>query len=649
MRTTLKRGIGRGADPTNGNGRAVYPPGIASPMTRYRQPPPSRRSGWAAAARVFGWFVLCLLVLVVGLAGGAYLWAHESVAATAPKSADVKRAARELIAPLPGKPATALVIGYDHRAGEESGLPSRSDTLMLLRADPANKTLSMMSFPRDLVVPIRCPGHATYTDRINAAYSECGAKGSLDTIRGLTRIQINYLITVNFRGFKQVVDQLGGVWIDVDHRYFNDNAGLGTGYTYATIDLHPGYQKLSGSQALDYVRYRHTDSDLYRVARQQAFVKAAKQQLNQFSPFKLPRLVGAVTDNTEIAEAGAKGINIGTLKSYAQFLYALPAGHFFQPKIDNLTETGLDNAELAASSQSIDDAIQQFLHPDVEASETATNVALGRKPKKKPGLRPSQVTVSVLNGNGVAGSATNAAYLLGQRGYRIVLPADQKPANAPTWNYFHTKVYYRPGVAGAQGAAKVIANEFGAADVQKLPASLDSLSNGAAETVVVGQTFHGDLAPAVVDQTPKRQPPAVSTNPGLTLPLLRDVRRRVPFKLQVPAIVERHSTLTSAEPVRVYKLNKDHKAVRLSFWTGVNGDYWGVEETDWNDAPVLNNPNTSATIGGRHFQLYYVGGKLHMVALRANGATYWVVNTLLDSLSNETMLAIAKGLRPVGR
>ena len=227
------------------------------------------------------------------------------------------------------------------------------------------------------------------------------------------------------------------------------------------------------------MRYRHTDSDLYRVARQQQFVKAAKQQVNQFSIFKLPRLIGAVVHNTQIAEAGAKGIDVGTLRKYANFLYALPPGHFFQPKIENLTETGLDNAELAGSPEDIQKAVTEFLHPDVSASSTATNVALGRKPKRKPGLRPSQVTVSVLNGNGVTGSATNAAYLLRQRGYQIVLPADQKPANAPTWNYFHTKVYYQPGVAGAKGAAKVIAKAFGAADVQQLPPSLETLSNGA--------------------------------------------------------------------------------------------------------------------------------------------------------------------------
>ena len=66
---------------------------------------------------------------------------------------------------------------------------------------------------------------------------------------------------------------VGAVWVDVDHRYFNDNSGYDR---YATIDLQPGYQKLSGRQALDYVRFRHTDSDLHRNARQQDFVGALR-------------------------------------------------------------------------------------------------------------------------------------------------------------------------------------------------------------------------------------------------------------------------------------------------------------------------------------------------------------------------------------
>ena len=115
-------------------------------------------------------------------------------------------------------------------------------------------------------------------------------------------MQINYLITVNFRGFRQIVDRLDGAWIDVDRRYFNDRSGPSG---YAKINLRPGYQQLTGRQTLDYVRFRHTDSDLYRVARQQQFVKAFKGQIQEsFAPIALPKVVNAITNNVEVAQGG---------------------------------------------------------------------------------------------------------------------------------------------------------------------------------------------------------------------------------------------------------------------------------------------------------------------------------------------------------
>ena len=69
--------------------------------------------------------------------------------------------------------------------------------------------------------------------------------------------------------------------------------------------------------------------------------------------------------------------------------------------------------------------------------------------------------------------------------------------------------------------------------------------------------------------------------------------------------------------------------------------------TTWDDAPVLAEPNAVVRQGGRRLELHYSGPKLHMVVIRERGATYWVVNTVLNTLSNETMLAIAKGLKPL--
>jgi hypothetical protein len=82
---------------------------------------------------------------------------------------------------------------------------------------------------------------------------------------------------------------------------------------------------------------------------------------------------------------------------------------------------------------------------------------------------------------------------------------------------------------------------------------------------------------------------------------------------------------------------------------GGGNEYWGVQMADWKDAPVLGGRNFVRNIAGRRYELYFDGPRLHMVAFRTDKGAYWVVNTLLDRLSNETMLAIAKGLRPIGK
>ncbi len=641
MRTTLKRGLGRAAAP-NGNGKPVLPPGSISPVTVYKNEPP-RRSRMARVGRVFVWAGIVALVFMAGSAGGAYLYFHESVAAVAAKTPAVRRAARQLAVPLPGQPAVALLIGSDHRSEDGKGAPSRSDTLMLVRADPETDSISLLSFPRDMLVPIHCPGRTPYTGKINEAYVYCGPQGSLQTVKALTNLDINYLITVDFRGFVQIVDRLGGAWIDVDHRYFNDHSGP-TGY--ATIDLQPGYQQLSGRQTLDYVRFRHTDSDLYRVARQQQFVKAFKNQIKEsFAPTALPKVVNAVTKNVEVAQGGGEDVAGRTVLSYALFAYGLPRGRVFQTRIEGLEGF----AELTTDSSNVTRAVDTFTHPDVDSSEKATAVALGRK-LRQSAPAPRDTTVTVLNGNGKTGSASTAGGQLGDRGYQILTPPNGLPANAPSFDYFRTKVYFDPARRGARPAAEKVANLFGSAEVARLPAEISQVSNGAMLTIVVGQTFHDSLAAAPIDQTPRRERPNVVSGASASRDLLRERQRRVPFPLMVPTVIERSSWTDSDTPIRMYWIDPDHKrkAVRLVYRMGSN-EYWGVEMTNWDDASALGDRSLTRHIGGRTYDLYYNGPKLHMVVLNTPKARYWVVNTLLDRLSNETMIAIAKGLRPLGR
>jgi LCP family protein required for cell wall assembly len=639
VRTTLKRGIGRVAV-GNGNGQAVLPPGALSPVTRYRQP--ERKRG---ALRRMGiiLFVLVALALaaVLGMASGTYLWELESLQRTTPVGR-FKAAAEALDVPKPKGPSVALVIGYDHRP-EDGTASSRSDTLMLLRTDPTNDTISMLSFPRDLVVPITCPDGRTATDRINAAYFYCGPEGSLETVTRLTGIPIHFLIGVNFDGFRQSVDKLGGVWLDIDRRYENLQGG-----DYATINLWPGYQRLKGWQALDFVRYRHTDSDLYRLGRQQQFVKAMKQVVrHKFrDPTNVFEVVNAMTKNMQIGRSGGRGISPSTLHKYARFAYEMPAGNFFQVKIGGLSGTN----ELSTSSTNIEEAVAEFVHPDVKAPEKATEQALPgqlKKKKKKSAPNPKDVSLVVLNGNGQPGAAANTSFLLSQKGYRVIQPPEGFQANAPE-RAFRTQIYYQ-GKAKAALAAQALSGLFNSADVKRLPrsAQLRILANDAMLTVVVGQTFSGRLTPTPVDRTPPKQPPYVRPAKSEVLPAVRRAAAwKVGFPLQIPTVIERSSVLDSEVPYRVYKIDDDSKTVRFTFRTGSN-EYWGIQETDWDDAPALEDKNFSGVIKGRQYDLYYSGPHLHMVVLRAGGATYWVVNTLLDTLSNETMLEIAKGLRPM--
>lgn len=184
----------------------------------------------------------------------------------------------------PSDPYYVLLLGTDGRAGEED---FRADTIILVRVDPPNKRLTMLSIPRDT--------HVYYKGsemKINAAHFYDGPAGMITAVQDLTGVQIAHYAEVNFDGLADITDALGGVWVDVDEYMYDDEN------FHHIVSLDPGYQRLNGEAALFYCRCRKFyDGDYTRMRHQREFIKAIiKQVLDNPDPLTLFNVVDKCAD-----------------------------------------------------------------------------------------------------------------------------------------------------------------------------------------------------------------------------------------------------------------------------------------------------------------------------------------------------------------
>jgi LCP family protein required for cell wall assembly len=280
-----------------------------------------------------------------------------------------------------GAAQTFLIIGDDHigptttySTGAEQTVNGyhylHADTFMLVRMDPSQEQTSILSIPRDLLVSFNWKGQP-YTGKFNSTYSIGGPdlvkKVALKALPGLT---INHVIDFNFASFLGLVDAIGCVYVDVDHRYLNE-----TDHSYQLINIQPGYQRLCGNQALSYVRYRHTDSDFVRVARQQDFIRQAKEQLGVW---------GFLSKWNSLARAFGKAVwtdirgtrEVAQLLLLAAFSQSKPVREVpFQvsnPDYQIATSSGVEDTVLSTRSlihASLDDFL--YIHPKTPTLEQA--------------------------------------------------------------------------------------------------------------------------------------------------------------------------------------------------------------------------------------------------------------------------------------
>lgn len=243
------------------------------------------------ATRNWPRYVGALLLMVLLFAGGAtaasLVYLDGIVDTDTPvdpffAEADTK-AKRALDEVESGKPQTLLLIGSDKRSKKSAdgkmgaAETARADTMMLVRLDAEQGAIAVLSIPRDTKAEIPQKNGGVRVSKINEAYSDGGPELTIQTVRRLLDVPIHHYVVTQFGAFSRGVNRLGCLYQDVDRTYFNDNSQGGP--RYAEIDIKSGYQRLCGEDTLSWVRYRHTDSDFVRGARQQDFLRSAKSQI----------------------------------------------------------------------------------------------------------------------------------------------------------------------------------------------------------------------------------------------------------------------------------------------------------------------------------------------------------------------------------
>lgn len=426
--------------------------------------------------------------------------------------------------PLPGA-MTILIVGSDSRAAEDDGGNAaqfgstsevggqRSDTIMLLRVNPASTTAQLLSIPRDLWVPI--PG-TDGSNRINSAF-DTGADLLVKTIETDLGIGIDHYIEVNFQSFQDIVNAVGGV-----EEYFPTPAR--DAYSLLNIPA-AGCYNLTGNMALSFVRSRHyeyevngewmyeAESDLARIQRQQSFIKkmiAKAEASGLTNPLELNNVIGGITTNLTVDSGFSQSLMLTLAKRFR-----------------NISPSTLPTSTLPTSAAVIggadvlllqqpeaEQAIADFLNPP--PAKPTTTAPPSTTPATAPSLPPSSVQVSVLNGSGQTGQATTTATALRGEGFVVT-----NVNSASNFNYATSVIEYP---AGEEAQAQLVASVVQGASQLELDPSI----SGTDVVLITGQSFTGigalPAAGSTVTTTVPATPPTTAayelpgTPPGFVAP-----------------------------------------------------------------------------------------------------------------------------------
>ncbi|HYK74962.1 MAG TPA: LCP family protein [Pseudoneobacillus sp.] len=241
------------------------------------------------------WILTPLMIIALsGIGYGAYLYTKaEAVVSKSYKPLERTSTKRTKEVHPKMDNITVLFAGIDDSEARNFNNASRTDALMLATFNEKQKSVKLLSIPRDSYVYIPSKG---YEDKINHAYGKGGITSTIETVEELLDIPVDYYVKMNFEAFIDVVDALGGINAEVPYELFEKDSRD----RHNAIHLQEGYQKLNGEEALALARTRHYDSDIERGKRQQQIIKSIMSKASSAkSVTKYADVIEAVGENME--------------------------------------------------------------------------------------------------------------------------------------------------------------------------------------------------------------------------------------------------------------------------------------------------------------------------------------------------------------
>ncbi|MFE7559213.1 LCP family protein [Kitasatospora sp. NPDC057500] len=422
--------------------------GRGAPTRRRAAPQARPRDGRRGARRLIAWSVAGLLVVLAGAGGAVYYRLNGNLRSFDPDAIAPDRPPEPTADAHGHRPVNLLLIGSDSRAGRNSDLGggnevgARSDTTILLHVHADHRHAVGVSIPRDALVTVpRCKlPNGTWTreqpgQMFNSAFSvgnyEAGNPAcTQNTVERLTGIRIDHTIEVNFAGFAAMTGAVGGVDVCLPNAVHEGDINPNLGRKGKVV-LAKGRQRVSGQQALDYVRLRHgigDDSDVGRMKRQQAFLASllARIKSRGLNPATLLPLADAATRSMTVdpgLDSAAKLVDFAlTLKDIdlheVKFLttpwrYNGARIDLVHPAVDTLWRT-------LQADRTIDGQDATGHQPDAAAAPPPPP-ASPPSPPATLGADGAPIRVTVHNGTGTPGLAARAAETL--RAARVTVSA----------------------------------------------------------------------------------------------------------------------------------------------------------------------------------------------------------------------------------